>query len=215
MNTELNIPQHHIKVFDLGGVIINIQPEITFNAFTKYLDPQISAEQGMREMQQHFTDFEAGAISQQTLLANFNAILSKKLSLNQFVEIWNFLLLDIPTKRLQTLLQLSKKEPIYLLSNTNSIHIEAINKYLKREFAINGLSALFNACFLSYEMQQRKPDANIYKSVQKTLNCTPEELHFFDDVKENCMGAQQIGWNATWVPNERNNDFWNYLSSQK
>lgn len=215
MNTELNIPQHHVKVFDLGGVIINIQPEITFNAFAKYLDPKLNPEQAMQEMQKHFTSFEAGAISQEQLLSNFNHILSKKLSMPQFVEIWNFLLLDIPTKRLQTLLQLAKKESIYLLSNTNSIHIEAINGYLKDSFSVNGLNAIFKHCFLSYHMQQRKPDKEIYQSVQTALNIAPERLHFFDDVKENCDAAIANGWQATWVSNDRNNDFWDYLSSQK
>ncbi|TXC85265.1 HAD family hydrolase [Luteibaculum oceani] len=203
-----------IKIFDLGGVIINIHPPLTFNAMKDRLHPSRDPALAEAHFQKLFTKFEIGSFDRLALLEQINPWLNQQLKYPEFEKIWNELLLDVPKHRLQCLLKLKEKEEIYLLSNTNEIHIQAINQYLRNEFGVDGLEAIFTKCFLSYEMNQRKPDASIYQSAMRQIPGNADSYIFFDDTFENVEGSNSAGLPAVHVPNEKNKEFWDYLCSQ-
>ncbi|MGB0166122.1 MAG: HAD family hydrolase [Luteibaculum sp.] len=202
------------KIFDLGGIIINIDPEKTFAALEKLIPETISRELIQQKLDETWLAYELGKIS----TAQFRLRIEQKLgiALNEkaFSSIWNALLLDIPEHRIDTLMKWASREEIYLLSNTNAAHIEAINCYLENEFGIEGLDEIFTQCFLSYELGMRKPNAEIYHAAINSIKEPPENCIFFDDTKLNAEAASQMGIQGIWVPSKSNDAFWDYLDSQ-
>ena len=186
-------------IFDFGNVIINIDVPRTFQAFSKLtgkkqtvIEKLVTDNQLFRRYETgHFTDIEFREIVRQTV--------GFPLSDHEVDTAWNSLLLDIPEDRIQLLKEIRKKCPIYLLSNTNNIHIEASNNYLKKTFGFKHLNELFDQLFLSYEIGMWKPDADIYHHVLKTINLKPQEVVFLDDNAHNIQSASALGMHTILV----------------
>lgn len=120
------------------------------------------------------------------------------------LDSWNSILVDFPLHRLEFLEQLAtdKKYKLILLSNTNDLHMswvkENINFY--EEF-----KALFDAFYLSHEIQLRKPNSSIYEFVLKENNIQAKESLFIDDTEENITSAAKLGIH-TWHINPETDD---------
>ena len=106
---------------------------------------------------------------------------------------WNAILLDFPQKRLDFLKELSasKKYRLFLLSNTNDLHIKSVQNSLGDEF-YNEFKNCFEQFYLSHEINFRKPDAEIYEFVLNENNLIADETLFVDDLKENTDAANTI-----------------------
>jgi putative hydrolase of the HAD superfamily len=105
--------------------------------------------------------------------------------------------LDFPLRRLEFLQKLTKKYRLFLLSNTDSIHIDTFERD-------NGLSftrdfyMCFEKVYFSFEMGMRKPDAEIFEYLIKNHELSPKRTLFIDDKKENTDAALLLGlqvWN--------------------
>jgi putative hydrolase of the HAD superfamily len=88
---------------------------------------------------------------------------------------------------------LKKKYRLFLLSNTNSIHLKGVNEILSGSTNYNNLSSIFEQCYYSFEMKMRKPDPNIYGKVLEENGLNPLETLFIDDTIENTIGAASLG----------------------
>jgi FMN phosphatase YigB (HAD superfamily) len=77
--------------------------------------------------------------------------------------------------------------PLYLLSNTNTLHFE----YIRKRF--NNLLGQFHAFVLSYEVGSRKPEAPIYQALLRQVGRPPEEILFLDDKPTFVAGARHHG----------------------
>jgi putative hydrolase of the HAD superfamily len=108
-------------------------------------------------------------------------------------QAWNALLLDVPKKRIDFLETLKIKYPIYMLSNTNNIHIEQCKHYFRNKFGIANFETIFNETFLSYKMGMWKPDYRIYDAVLSKIGHKPEEVLFLDDNQDNIDAAADLG----------------------
>lgn len=102
------------------------------------------------------------------------------------------MLLDLPENRLAVIQYLKKEYSIYLLSNTNAIHIDALKKKIgniKWEKFCN----LFDKMYLSHKVGLRKPNAGIFEYILREQNLKPEEVFFIDDSPEHIEGANKLG----------------------
>ena len=73
-------------------------------------------------------------------------------------------------------------------SNTNEVHwTEPCNQAVHN---------LFDLHFLSYEMGRVKPDAEAFRHVAETLDCTPGAIFFIDDNIINVDAARTCGFDA-------------------
>ena len=93
---------------------------------------------------------------------------------------------------------------MYLLSNTNSIHL----KYFKKLFIkLTGkplLDAYFNKAWYSNEVGLRKPGAAIFEFALKEENLVAAETLFIDDTLINIETAQKLGFKTHHLlPTER------------
>jgi putative hydrolase of the HAD superfamily len=186
-------------IFDFGNVIINIEFQRIYQTLSKltskpiaYIEKRITEEQIFRRYESgQFTDEEFREIIRQTLCF--------ALSDKEVDTAWNAILLDIPIERIDLINNIRKKYPVYLLSNTNNIHISASNNYLNEAHGIKNLDVLFDKLYLSYEMGMWKPDTEIYYEVLRSINLEPNEVIFFDDNLQNIESAKAIGMQTILV----------------
>lgn len=176
-------------VFDLGGVLLDLDQGKTLRAFKRLgVDLEdINLESTV------FTEYETGKLSSEDFLQFIQTKLKGHASKEQITEAWNAMLLETTAERFQFLEQLRKTFRIYLLSNTNEIHIRAVHQYLATTFGLDRWNQLFDHQFLSYEMGLRKPDAACYQQVLTQIGKQPQEVLFIDDSHANIRGAAKVG----------------------
>ena len=184
-------------IFDLGGVILNLDQDRTLRAF-KRLGVDL---EDINEMSTIFSDFEVGKINANDFRQAIMTHLKGNATENEIDAAWNAMLLDLPTERLTYLKFLRKNFNVHLLSNTNSIHIDAFNKYLLDEHPNLDWYAQFDKVYYSYEIGLRKPNKDIYEFVIQENNLKPHECLFIDDLKANLNGAGHVGMHTIWAKN--------------
>lgn len=180
-------------IFDLGNVIYDIDYSLTFNKLNSRL-PEKDHGLGKKFMvsDTHF-NLEMGKISEATFRNGVRDYFKQDWEDAWIDEIWNALLVDIPSDRIELLLQLKQTYPLYLLSNTNSIHFKVVDQLFRKKLSDDEWPLLFDKLFLSHEMGFRKPSAEIYNEVVRQIGGKPGECLFFDDLQENLMGAEKVG----------------------
>lgn len=180
-------------VFDFGNVIINIDIEKTVLAFSKLTFKSPARIKQLFAEGEVFKKYETGFYSDDEFRDVIRQILSYPLNDQEIDQAWNALLLDVPRKRLDFLETLKMKYPIYLLSNTNNIHIEQCKHYFRNTFGIANFETIFNEVFLSYKMGLWKPEYKIYDTVINKIGFKPEEILFLDDNQDNIDAASDMG----------------------
>ena len=179
-------------IFDLGGVIMNIDFKKTENAF---------ADLGFTDFKQYMTQFhitpffeeyETGKIDDADFVKGIQQIAGKPITEQEIIAAWNALLLDFPLERIGLLERLKKRYRIFLLSNTNSLHYTAFQQTLH---ALTGkmLEDIFEKTYFSHTSHVRKPNAAIYQMVLDENNLNPAETLFIDDTASNFSGAEEAG----------------------
>ncbi|MFB9076986.1 HAD family hydrolase [Flavobacterium procerum] len=178
-------------IFDFGDIFINLDKQATASGLQKL---------GMKEWNDAFDQlnfsFEVGAISPEDFIAGFQKQLPNA-SKEEILKAWNAVLADFPFYRLEFLQELSKKYRLFLLSNTDSIHINIFEQKSGVSF-YKDFYACFEKVYFSFEMGLRKPDPKIYQTLLDNHNLIPENTLFVDDKKENTDSAATLGikvWN--------------------
>jgi glucose-1-phosphatase len=176
-------------IFDLGGVLLNLDQDRTLRAYNKLgidLD-KVNAHSSV------FIDFEVGKLDENQFRILLLSLVKQPLTDVQIDEAWNAMLLHTTEKSLELLQKLRKHVDIYLLSNTNSIHITYFRNYVDENFGLENWDKCFNKQFLSYEMGCRKPNEDAYLYVLNEIGRTANECLFIDDSLQNIKGAQRAG----------------------
>lgn len=192
-------------IFDFGDVFLNLD---------KAGPSKILKEKGIdkitEEDEQVLKTYEVGKVTSEEVILHFNKTYSLKD--DEFKIIWNSMLLDFPDHRFEFLksLKLTNKYRLFLLSNTNEIHID----WVKADWGLKRYDE-FKSCFekfyLSHEIHLRKPNADIYEFVLSENQLKPEETFFIDDTKVNTDAAAELGI-QTWNINPKSEDITNLLS---
>ena len=179
-------------VFDLGGVLINLDFDNCLNAFRKAGFQDIEKQACQFRGKGFFSQFELGEISPEEFRKAIRKEVSEALSDHEIDDMWNLMLLNIPREKLDLLLELRERYMVYLLSNTNQIHWDYAGEEM---FNYRGFRAddFFEDTFLSFKMHLAKPDKAIYEKVMKEANILPEETFFIDDSETNCRAAAALG----------------------
>lgn len=179
-------------VFDIGGVILELDPLLTEKAFEALGFQKQGKEAALTQLLQAW---EIGQISIPAFLAQWHQWLPPQVSDQQIMEAWNAMLLK-PVDRLQELFQaLSKQFPVFLLSNTNPLHVRAFEAMIREKAGIE-LSSLCRRCFYSHQIGFRKPDPVCYAYVTAQIGYKPGQIGFLDDTPANVEAARQFGWQA-------------------
>ncbi len=181
-------------VFDLGGVIIHIDPQLTYQAFAGLSSQPVDQIRKQFEALQVFERFETGHLSDEAFLDLLRQAIGNASDRDILVQAWNALLLDIPARKLHVIRELAKKYRVFLLSNTNSIHFKEVEQILNRQHGIRQFSDIMEGVVLSYEVNLRKPDLKIYDHIARKYRLEPTRTLFIDDSLPNVEGARQLGF---------------------
>lgn len=178
-------------IFDFGGVFINLDKQAPIDRMRK-----LGLSQWNTDLDDLNIQFEKGLNSKKGFLKGLQQQIPNG-SLDEIKKAWNSVLLDFPLYRLEFLQLLSSKYRLFLLSNTDALHIAKFEK----EVGISFYSDFYN-CFekvyFSFEMGMRKPDSEIYATVINNHELIPKHTLFVDDKKENTDAALLQGlqvWN--------------------
>lgn len=187
-------------IFDLGGVIMDISIPITEKEFSRLSGADIGPLFGNGRHSEIFENFETGEYTADEFREKIRRALNIKISDKEFDRTWNMLLLHFPAQRIELLKKLKKEKRTFLLSNTNSIHVQAFEKIYRDEFK-SELKDLFEDLFYSHNLKDRKPNTSIYKRVLDTIGIDPKDTLFIDDNLDNVIGARNAGLNAYHLTN--------------
>lgn len=186
-------------MFDFGNVIIPIDLNMLFQAFADLTFKSAERVKKLFDDAEIFKKYETGFYADDEFRDVIRQTLSYPLNDQEIDEAWNALFKEVPEERLAFLESLRYRYPIYLLSNTNAIHIEYCLQYFRQRFNLPDFRKLFEKAFVSYEMGLWKPDYAIYHRVIEELGHRPEEILFLDDNPDNVDAAKDLGIQAILI----------------
>ena len=182
-------------IFDLGGVIIDLSIDKSMQHFAELsgLDKEDVSE--IYKSTPGFEVYERGLMND-TDFRNFVRDVFSVQSTDEQIDVcWNAMLIDLPLKKLDLIERLKKDFSVYLLSNTNNIHLNFINQIMLPGVTSNGnvLDSYFHRAYYSHIMKKRKPNADIFEQVLNENSLMARETLFLDDNLANIEGAKKLG----------------------
>jgi glucose-1-phosphatase len=187
-------------IFDLGGVIINLDSNRTIEAFNKISEYPFENVYNQAGQEELFNLLDKGKISDYDFFMELKKMIRHKGKDEELLHAWNAMLLEVPQKRLDLLVKMKQKYRTFLLSNTCEPHITAFEKDLYIDHGVKNFNDYFDKVYYSCRVGMRKPDKDIFELVLRENNLTPEETVFIDDSIQHVKGAGQVGINAYLLP---------------
>ena len=178
-------------IFDFGDIFINLDKQATIDGLER-----LGLSSWNEDLDQLNISFEKGQISRDNFLSGIQKHIPTA-TIEDILAAWNAVLLDFPLHRLEFLQLLSQKYRLFLLSNTDAIHIDHFEQREGASF-YGDFYQCFEKVYFSYEMGMRKPDAEIYHALIRQHELSPKRTLFVDDKKDNTEAAKALGlhvWN--------------------
>ena len=173
-------------IFDFGDVFINLDKNASLEALKK-----LGLDSWNEEIDAINKKFEKGKLTEVQFMIELKKLIPNA-SIDDIRTAWNAVLLDFPLKRLEFLQQLSHKYKLFLLSNTDEIHIAKFEHKLGYTFA-REFYQCFEKVYFSFEIGYRKPEPEAFSYVIKKHDLSPKRTLFIDDKKENTAIAASLG----------------------
>ncbi len=185
-------------IFDLGGVIINIDYNLTKSAFEKAGVQNFHEMYSQSNADDLFSKLETGTINEEDFYKEIIRRSGISISSKRIKEYWNAMLLNFRESSLIFLENLKNKYRLFLLSNTNHIHLKELREIFYKVERKNSLESYFEKTYYSCDINLRKPDVEIFEWVLRENNLIPEKTIFVDDSVQNIEAAQQAGLQAIY-----------------
>lgn len=178
-------------IFDFGDIFVNLEKETSLNEFKK-----LGLGGPNPELLEMNDLFEKGKITELQFIEGFQKYIPNA-DVHDIRKAWNSIIGDFPLYRLEFLQMLSQKYRLFLLTNTDAIHISRFEHMAGISF-FSDFYQCFEKVYYSFEMGMRKPDPNIFNFILKKHDLSPKRTLFVDDKKENTDAAEAQGiqvWN--------------------
>lgn len=124
-------------VFDFGGVLIDLDFNRLLKAFKRIGFNDIESQLQTYERDGIFQKYELGEMTADEFRMAIREKSNVTLTDSDIDDLWNLMLVKIPSEKLDFILGLRNNYNVYLLSNTNSIHW---NYACKMHLIIKGLA---------------------------------------------------------------------------
>lgn len=194
-------------IFDLGGVIIDLERRKAVDALDRLGLKDASALLGEYEQKGPFLLLEKGEISSSEVFDILLPHCNPGTTCTQIRDAFEEFLEDIPLERLKMLDKLRDKGyKLYVLSNTNPI---MFNHWIDNAFRSDGkaMKDYFDGIVTSFQERTCKPDPRIFKNLISRYNLLPEETIMLDDSEANVESAKSVGLNAERIDKEGEHSF--------
>lgn len=195
-------------IFDLGGVLLPLHQEATVDALSRLFGVDATSCYSRFEQAELFDHYERGEISSADFRSRLSASLAEQRG-NQLPRAagpdsptdagidaaWNALLGRLPASTVSFLAKLGKKTRLFLLSNTNEVHIEQFLKDYRtdHEAQFGAFDGLFERVHYSHQLGMRKPDPRIYEHLLSLHGLRAGRTVFIDDSGANAAAACRTG----------------------
>jgi FMN phosphatase YigB (HAD superfamily) len=184
-------------IFDFGGVLCDLDIDLTKKKFTEFGPPRDGAAIPPEEAGKAFNllveHLETGRIAPAEFREAIRDHYLKPLSDEAINDAWNALLGDIPEHRIRLLEKIRGNYRIFLLSNSNEVHYDCYLKRFTERFGYKDFDTIFEKAWFSFNIGMKKPDREIFEFVLAQHNIIPQETLFIDDTLMHVEGAAATG----------------------
>jgi FMN phosphatase YigB (HAD superfamily) len=185
-------------LFDLGGVILDINVQATLKCFYELGFPAELMQFPNSMTTDLYYKYETGKLDTEQFRNQIRKVAGVEMSDQTFDEAWNAMLVRFPEDRIALLKVLSNRYDLYLLSNTSALHVKVFEKmYL--ETAGEAMQSVFKKIYYSHEIGWHKPDSEAWEYVIRDAAIKAEETLFLDDNIHNIKAAQELGFQAIHI----------------
>ncbi|MBO0935496.1 HAD family phosphatase [Fibrella sp. HMF5335] len=191
-------------IFDLGDVIIPIDLRAPLRNFAMLANMAEADAEALWKQHGIWQQHETGLIDDDTFRAAVREIMGNRPNTpahwaDEVIDTaWNSVLLDLPVERIDRIRELASRYRVFMLSNTNAIHIREVNRRLV-SLGQPTLEEIFERVFYSHELKMAKPSPDIFQHVLGEAGLVAEETAFFDDNAGNIRAAAALGIQAVHV----------------
>lgn len=175
-------------VFDLGGVVLDWNPEKVRKEFTANPDlPRFLFDSGF--FQEYWTEFDRGTCTEEEMIGKMSVFSGYSLSdCREFMEYIKHSLADIP-RTVELIKKLSGQGfALYCLSNMSREFYD----YLKGREVFR----YFKGQIISAKEGMVKPNEDIFRLLLERFGLKPEECLFVDDLPDNIRTAAGMGFHT-------------------
>lgn len=176
-------------IFDLGGVLLDIDYQATKLAFENLGISNFDLLYSQMKQNELFNSLETGKIDEQDFIREINNLIPST-EKKDIYKAWNAMLKQFPKHRIDLIYSLKPKYNVVLLSNTNAIHIKAFKQHLESDFGYSYFQNAFQKIYYSSEIGLRKPNVETFLYVLNENNFKANETLFIDDTKGHLEGAK-------------------------
>lgn len=179
-------------IFDLGGVVLDIDYQLTLQAFQRLGVEKLQEVYTFVAQDEAISQFERGEMGPTDFVAALQRLLGVPMDYHQAVQAWNAMILDWNPQRMALLEQLAQRYRLFLLSNTNVLHRDCFEPTLLQTTG-RPVESYFERVYYSFEMGMRKPEPRIFRHVLAHAGLNPAHTLFIDDNAANVAAAQAEG----------------------
>lgn len=194
-------------IFDLGGVIIDIDREAAARALQQLGIVEAALMLGEYEQKGLFLLLEEGQMSDSEMFDSLLALCKPGTTCTDIKNSFEKFLTGITLERLKKIDALRNKGyNTYVLSNTNPLFY---NDWIAKAFRQDGKSIndYFDGIVVSFQELMCKPNPRIFSNLLERYKLKPQETIFLDDSEDNCASAQGLGINAITIKSEGSDSF--------
>ncbi len=191
----------------MGAVLINIDYNKTAQAFKELGITDFDQQFSQINASALFEELEMGKITNDYFYTAMQAQIPGSVDSSLIKHAWNAILEDFRMESMHYLVELKKEVRLFLLSNTNAIHLEEVNLILQKQLGVAAVDDYFEKAYYSHKVGMRKPHADIFEFVLSDAGILASETLFVDDTKMNIDTAEQLGFNThLLLPSQRIED---------
>jgi len=184
-------------VFDFGGVLLDIDYQRTYDALSRLLNLSFEPDLLPDDVKKVLIDYETGHLQTESFIWNiqrWNKSNNTPLP-DEIISAWNAMLIGWNPDKFAFLMALKEKYSLYLLSNTNELHLNWVYNNLRDNHNIIDFDyRFFTKTYYSHQIGMRKPNEDIFNFVIQDKKLNPSEILFIDDIEANVEGGKSAGW---------------------
>ena len=190
MTTQKNIEG---LLFDLGGVVINIDFDQALQIWARYSRFSVEGLRSRFSMDAAYERHERGEIEASEYFTHLRDLLQLEASNAEIAAGWNAIFAGEISETVNDIQSVCSRLPCFAFSNSNPTHQVAWTSAYPR--AISS----FHQVYVSSDLGLRKPERAAFESIAEATGISLAAMLFFDDTLENVMGARAAGLAAIHV----------------
>ena len=184
-------------LFDIGNVLVRFDISRALRAVAALSDVADEVD-ALHRIEAVKLEYEDGQVSRADFLHEAFRLLGYRGTEAQFIAAWQGIFTE--NEPMSALVRaLHGRFPIFLLSNTNDLHVEG----LFRDFPV---FAHFTGATYSHEAKASKPHRTIYEIAARTHGLEPGATFFIDDLAANIATARELGFHTHHYHHDRHGE---------